>query len=147
MTSCYFWRLKACIFRNLYYQGQEFNLEPQLFRTHRLNFERSILVFILWKMGKGECMMIWVNQNIANGNHVSLEERFGIFLQHKKYPHIIMVIQSLENLENLEKSGNKILVRKNLKNLEKSRTRPLFLRLGCFFGVFGVCYIMSVVLQ
>ena len=34
------------------------------------------------------------------------------------YP--IMVVQSLENLEILEKSGNKILVRENLENLEKS---------------------------
>ena len=33
---------------------------------------------------------------------------------------IIMVVQSLENLEILEKSGNKILVRENLENLEKS---------------------------
>ena len=31
-----------------------------------------------------------------------------------------MVVQSLENLEILEKSGNKILVRENLENLEKS---------------------------
>ena len=31
-----------------------------------------------------------------------------------------MVVQSLENLEILEKSGNKILVRENLDNLEKS---------------------------
>ena len=31
-----------------------------------------------------------------------------------------MVVQSLENLEILEKSGNKVLVRENLENLEKS---------------------------
>ena len=31
-----------------------------------------------------------------------------------------MVVQSLENLEILEKSGNKILVRENLENLEES---------------------------
>ena len=31
-----------------------------------------------------------------------------------------MVVQSLENLEILEKSGNKILVRENMENLEKS---------------------------
>ena len=31
-----------------------------------------------------------------------------------------MVVQSLENLEILEKSGNKIMVRENLENLEKS---------------------------
>ena len=31
-----------------------------------------------------------------------------------------MVVQSLEYLEILEKSGNKILVRENLENLEKS---------------------------
>ena len=33
---------------------------------------------------------------------------------------IIMVLRSLENLENLEKSGIFFLVRENLKNLEKS---------------------------
>ena len=32
----------------------------------------------------------------------------------------VMVVQSLENLEILEKSGNKILIRENLENLEKS---------------------------
>ena len=32
----------------------------------------------------------------------------------------IMVVQSLENLEILEKLGNKILARANLENLEKS---------------------------
>ena len=31
-----------------------------------------------------------------------------------------MVLRTLENLENLEKSGNFILVRENLENLEKS---------------------------
>ena len=31
-----------------------------------------------------------------------------------------MVVQSLENLEYLEKSGNNVLVRENLENLEKS---------------------------
>ena len=31
-----------------------------------------------------------------------------------------MVVQSLQNLENMEKSGNTVLVRENLENLEKS---------------------------
>ena len=31
-----------------------------------------------------------------------------------------MVVRTLENLENLEKSGNLFLVRENLENLEKS---------------------------
>ena len=34
--------------------------------------------------------------------------------------YTFMVVQSLENLEILEKSGSKILVRENLENLEKS---------------------------
>ena len=38
----------------------------------------------------------------------------------KIYLSICRVVRSLENLENLEMSGNFFLVRENLENLEKS---------------------------
>ena len=42
------------------------------------------------------------------------------FFMNRELTNALMVVQSLENLEILEKSGNKILVRENLENLEKS---------------------------
>ena len=59
-----------------------------------------------------------------------------------------MVVRTLENLENLEMSGKKYMVRENLENLEKSGNffflTPksffcLILQFGCFSGGFLFC--------